>query len=107
MSGEENLVSKLENLLETMKEWERKPVLKSGRIIVELVKIPGRKTRSTVKPERLAIMVRREDAFRGTILETPDDIEDVVYALSSEKVKELAVALKELYRRRRLQEFEL
>ncbi len=104
---EEELLSKLEELLESMRDWERKPLLKSGRIVVELIKIPERKTKSSAKPERLALMVRREDAFRGTILEGPEDVEDVVTALSSQRVKEVAEALKEIYRRRRVQEFEL
>jgi len=45
----EELIAKLESYFQEMKDWERKPVLKSGKIVVELVKLPEKKSKSTDK----------------------------------------------------------
>jgi len=36
LGEEEDMVKKLENLINTMKDWERKPLIKVGKAIVEL-----------------------------------------------------------------------
>lgn len=38
----EALLSKVEKIMESMKEWERKPLVQVGNAIVELVKLPKR-----------------------------------------------------------------
>ncbi len=103
----EELVKKLEELMNTMKDWERKPVLKSGHIVVELVKLPERKTKTTARPAHLAIMIRREDAFRGIIIEEPDELEDLIVAVTTPKLKELVKAVYKILKKHRIQEFEL
>jgi len=40
----ESLEERVEKLLESMKEWERKPVVQVGKAIVELIKLPKRET---------------------------------------------------------------
>lgn len=105
--AEEDLVSKLEELLSTMNNWEKRPVLKSGRIIIELMKLPERKTKSKFEPERLALHIRREDAFRGVIIQSREEYEDLNAALGSDKTREIISAITELSKKRRIQEFEL
>lgn len=101
------LIEKLEKYLDEMKDWERKPVVKSGRIVIEIVKLPEKRTKSDIKPQRLALMIRREDAFRGMIIESPEELEDLAAALSIEKVKEIAEAVWVIFKKRRVQEFEI
>ncbi|MCD6301471.1 MAG: hypothetical protein J7L82_05305 [Staphylothermus sp.] len=103
----EELITKLESYFQEMKDWERKPILKSGKIVIELVKLPEKKSKSTYKPPRLAIMIRKEDAFRGMLIESPDEIEDLIVALSLDKVKELANAVKQVNKKRSIAEFEI
>uniref|UniRef100_A0A7J3ZIL3 Uncharacterized protein n=1 Tax=Fervidicoccus fontis TaxID=683846 RepID=A0A7J3ZIL3_9CREN len=104
---EEDLVSRLEELLSLMNSWEKRPVLKSGKIVIELVKLPERKTKSRYEPERLALHVRREDAFRGVIIQSREEYEDLHAALNTDKIRELISAITEVSKRRRVQEFEL
>ncbi|ADI31157.1 hypothetical protein [Staphylothermus hellenicus] len=103
----EELTSKLENLFNEMKDWERRPVVKSGRIIIELVKLPEKHSRSTIKPASLALMIRREDAFRGIIIGSAEEIDDLRTAISIEKIRDLAKAIKEFNRKRAIKEFEI
>jgi len=106
VSGEE-LVEKLKSMLSSMKNWERKLVLKSGKIVVEIVKLPERKGKTVSRPEHLALMIRREDAFRGLIIVSPEELEDLRRALSAQKLDELINGLWKLYREKTVQEFEL
>jgi len=103
----ESLEEKLLNLLSSMREWEKKPVLKSGRIVVELVKLPERRSKSSYKPEHLALMIRRDDAFRGLILVSPEELEDLRRAVTNEKLDELTRALWKIYKDKSVQVFEL
>ena len=103
----DELVERLSNLLSSMKDWERRPVLKAGKIIVELVKLPERSSKSNPKPEHLALMIRREDAFRGLIIVSPEELEDLRTAVNNEKLDELTKALWRIYKERSVKMFEL
>ena len=103
----EELIEKLEKLFDEMKDWERKPIVKSGKIVIELVKLPEKTSRRTVKPSTLALMIRREDAFRGLIIDSDDELEDLIMALSIDRVKEIARAIKEVNKKRSIREFEI
>ena len=103
----EELVEKLREMLNNMRDWEKKPVLKSGKIVVEIVKLPERRSKTSVKPEHLALMIRREDAFRGLIIVSPEELDDLRKALSSEKLDEIIAGLWRIYKEKSVQEFEL
>lgn len=103
----DELITKLERLFSEMKDWEKRPIVKSGRIIIELVKLPEKQSRSSIKPASLALMIRREDAFRGLIIESAEEIGDLMTAISIEKVRELAKAIREFNRRKAVKEFEI
>lgn len=107
MVGEEVLTEKLGKLLKEMKPWEKKPLLRAGKIIVEIVKLPERKTKSKTELERLTIHIRREDAFRGLFIKEPSDLEDLYAAIITERVKEVLKAIEEINRKRKVQEYEL
>jgi len=107
MSEEETLTSKLEKLLKEMKPWEKKPILKAGKIIIEIVKLPERRTKSRLEPERLVVHIRREDAFRGLFIKELDELEDLYTAIATEKVKKILEALEEISRKKKVQEYEL
>ncbi len=100
-------VEKLRELEENMKPWEKRPLLKAGSIIVEIVKLPEKKTRSSIRPSRLAVLVRKEDAFRGIMLESLEELEDLKLALSNEKVAEIVKAIEALAKEKKVVDFEL
>ncbi len=104
---DKELLEKLEKMFNEMNDWEKKPIVKSGRIVIELIKLPEKKSKNTVKPSSLALMIRREDAFRGLLIESDEEIEDLLTALSVEKVKKIARAIREINRRKALKEFEI
>jgi len=99
MSSE--LVSKLEENLKSMREWERKPIVEVGSIVVELVKLPARQSRKSVEPEKLAIHIRARDSFRGIFIERFEELEDLIRAISTKTVQDVARALDELAKSRK------
>lgn len=106
-TGEAGIVERLKELFGSMKEWERRPVLKSGEIIVELVKLPGKQLKSgNIKPEKLVLHIRLEGSFKGIFVEKHSQLEDLREALSSKRIEEIARALDEVNRRGPI-EFEL
>lgn len=105
-SEEKGLREKLEQLLNTMKDWERKPVVEVGSAIVELVKLPPRRTKRGTEPERLALHLRLKDSFRGIFIESFDELDDVLRALNSRSVQEIAKILEEIGRKKVI-EYEL
>lgn len=104
---EEMLTEKLEKLLTSMKDWERKPVIQVGRAVVEIVKLPKRETSKRMEPERLALHVRFEDSFKGVFVIEYEEFKDLIDALTNEKVKEIVEALSEVNRKRKVIEFKL
>ena len=42
----EDLLSRVEDLMEAMKDWERRPVVQVGNVIVEIVKLPKKEGRA-------------------------------------------------------------
>jgi len=104
---EEKLTEKLEKLLTSMKDWERKPVIQVGRAVVEIVKLPKRETSKRKEPERLALHVRFEDSFKGVFVIEYEEFKDLIDALTNEKVKEIVEALSEVNRKRKVIEFKL
>ena len=101
------LKEKLEKMLNEMKDWERKPLVQVGRVVVELVKLPKRETTKKVEPERLSIHVRFEDSFKGIFITDAEEFRDLVDALSNTKVKEVIEAVTEINRKRKVIEFSL
>jgi len=95
-----DLVKKLEELLTSMKDWERRPLVEVGRAIVELIKLPRRQTKKGTEPERLAIHLRLKDSFKGVFIEGYSELDDIVRALSTQRVREIAKALDELSKKR-------
>ncbi len=104
---EEKLSEKLEKLLSSMKDWERKPVIQVGRAVVEIVKLPKRETSKRMEPERLALHVRFEDSFKGIFVIEYEEFKDLIDALTNEKVKEIVEAISEVNRKRKVIEFKL
>ncbi len=103
----EELVEKLSRLLGEMKDWERRPIVKAGSVVVELVKLPRRELKKGVEPEKLALHIRLEDSFKGILVEDSRELEDLIEAVSHEKVREVAKAVEEVNRKRRVVEFGL
>ncbi len=101
------LKEKLEKMLNEMKDWERKPLVQVGRVVVELVKLPKRETTKKVEPERLSIHVRFEDSFKGIFITDAEEFRDLIDALSNTKVKEVIEAVTEINRKRKVIEFSL
>jgi len=104
---EKSLTEKLEELLKSMKDWERKPLIQVGRAVIEIVKLPRRETSKRVEPERLALHVRFEDSFKGIFIIESEEFKDLLDALSNEKVKEIVEAISEVNRRKKVIEFKL
>ncbi len=104
---EKDLVKKLEELLDTMRPWEKKPVLKAGKVVVELVKLPERKTKTTLEPEKLVLHIRLEDAFRGIFLENQEELDDLETAITMEKVRKIIEAIEKVSKKRKVIEYSL
>ena len=96
----QTLVDKLENLLKSMKDWERRPIIEVGKAVVEIVKLPKRQTKKGTEPERLALHLRLKDSFKGIFVESYDELDDILRALSSKTVHDIAKALDELSKKR-------
>jgi len=96
------LISRLEENLKSMKEWERKPVVEVGSIVIELIKLPARQRKRSVEPEKLALHVRLRDSFRGIFIERFEELDDLMRALATKTVQDIARALEELAKSRKL-----
>lgn len=96
----QTLVDKLENLLNSMKDWERRPIIEVGRAVIELVKLPKRQTKKGTEPERLALHLRLKDSFKGIFIESYDELDDILRVLNSKTVHNIAKALDELSKKR-------
>ncbi len=105
--GKEALLSKIEEIMESMKEWERKPLVQVGNAIVELVKLPKRESKKRMEPERLALHIRLADSFKGIFIAGYDDLKDIIEALSSKTVLGVAQAIETINRKKRVVEFKL
>jgi len=103
----EDVLNRIENLMETMKDWERRSIVQVGNVIVEVVKLPKKESRKRVEPERLSLHVRMADSFRGVLVVSRDDLRDLVDALSNEAVTEVVEAIEEVNKKRRRIEFKL
>lgn len=103
----ESLESRLENLLNSMRDWERRPVVQVGRAIVEIVKLPKRETSKRVEPERLALHIRFVDSFRGIFISEENEFRDVVEVLSSKVVQDIVKAIDSVNRRRKVVEYKI
>jgi len=103
----EDLVEKLNKLMNEMKDWERKPLIKSGKIVAEIVKLPERKGKYRTRPQHLALVIKREDAFRGLIIVSPEELDDLRKVVSSEKLSDIVNALWRIYKEKNIREFEL
>jgi len=91
--AEKITLDRLEELAKTMKDWERKPIVKVGNAVVELVKLPRREGRRTVNPEKLALHVKLENSFKGIYIENIEELEDVLAALTHDTTKAVAEAI--------------
>ena len=104
---EKDLVSKLEELMSSMKDWERRPVVQVGRAIIELVKLPKRETAKRFEPERLALHIRLSDSFKGVFVVEYEELRDIAEALSSKTVDEVAKAIDAINKKKKVIEYEL
>jgi hypothetical protein len=95
------LISRLEENLKSMKEWERKPVVEVGSIVIELIKLPARQRKRSVEPEKLALHIRLRDSFRGIFIERFEELDDLMRALATKTVQDIARALDELAKSRK------
>ncbi len=100
VSESETGVAKLSDLLVTMKDWERRPLVKVGRVVIELVKLPRRESRKGIVPEKLVIHMRLEDSFKGIFIEESSELEDLLTAIQTRIVRDVAKALDDVNRRR-------
>lgn len=89
-AAEEEVLAKLEELLNSMGDWEKKPLVKVGRVIIELVKLPRRELKRGVEPEKLALHIRLEDSFKGLFIENAEEFDDLSKAISAKLVGEVA-----------------
>jgi hypothetical protein len=103
----ESISNKIENLMDAMKDWERKPIIQVGNVIVEVVKLPKKEGRKRVEPEKLSLHVRMADSFRGVLVASHDDLRDLVDALSNKVVTEVIEAIEKVNKKRRRVEFKL
>ncbi|GEM_PF-742520 len=103
----EDLLSRVEDLMEAMKDWERRPVVQVGNVIVEIIKLPKKEGRKRVEPEKLSLHVRMADSFKGVLVASRDDLRDLVDALSSKAVAEVIEAIEEVNKKKRRVEFKL
>jgi hypothetical protein len=95
------LISRIEENLKSMKEWERKPVVEVGSIVIELIKLPARQRKRSVEPEKLALHVRLRDSFRGIFIERFEELDDLMRALATKTVQDIVRALEELAKSRK------
>ncbi|OYT49446.1 MAG: hypothetical protein B6U73_05400 [Desulfurococcales archaeon ex4484_204] len=104
---EEELLKKMDELLNTMKDWERKPLIQVGKAVVEIVKLPKRETARRVEPERLALHVRLEDSFKGIFIIEANELKDLLEALRGRNVMKVIEAIDLVNRKRRVIEYKL
>jgi hypothetical protein len=103
----EGVLNRIEDLMDAMKDWERKPIIQVGNVIVEVVKLPKRERRKRVEPEKLSLHIRMADSFRGVLVANHDDLRDLVDALSNRLVTEVIEAIEKVNKKRRRVEFKL
>lgn len=86
------LTESLRKVLETAREWERKPTTIPG---IFLMKLPGYRK----SPPRLIVEVNPVDSYgnptkkRGLILRTSEDLNEYRQILANKKIEELLEAL--------------
>ena len=51
-----------------MENWDTVPLYENDVLVIEVVKVPARKSKKSVYPPRLAIKIRRADAFEGIFI---------------------------------------
>lgn len=103
----ESVLNKIENLMDAMKDWERKPIIQVGNVIVDVVKLPKKEGQKRVEPEKLSLHVRMADLFRVVLVASRDDLRDLVDALSNKVVAEVIKAIEKVNKKRRRVEFKL
>jgi hypothetical protein len=91
-----SLEEKLRLLLQQMRDWERKKLIDTGVITVELVKLPKRESKKRIAPERLALHLKLSNSFKGIIIDDIETIDHIIKALTNSKVKAIAEALQRL-----------
>lgn len=95
----EEFESKIKELFGAMRDWERRPLLSVGSVVVELLKLPRRELKRGVEPEKLVIHIRLQDSFKGIFIEDSKELEDLKLAINRESVEKIARALDEVNRR--------
>jgi len=103
----ESLEERVEKLLESMKEWKRRPVVQVGKAIVELIKLPKRETSRRVEPEKLTLHIRLTDSFRGIFVVEEAELRDLLEVLNSRTVQDLVKAVDVVNRKGKIVEYKL
>ena len=67
----------LEEKVASMKPWDKLLIAESDNFIMELVKLPERTTKSKTEPERVSLLIRRRDAFRGILINGREEYSDL------------------------------
>ena len=83
-------------LMSSMRDWERRKVLETANVTIELIKLPAKQTAKSFKPPRLALHIKRSDSFKGIIVDSAEALEDMANVLQNPKLKQLAQALEKL-----------
>jgi hypothetical protein len=91
-----SLEEKLKMLASQMGDWERRKIVDTGVVTVELVKLPKRESKKRIAPERLALHLKRSDSFKGIIIDDVETIDHIIKALTNAKVKAIAEAIQRL-----------
>ncbi len=78
-----------------------KTIVEIGSIVIELVKFPARQRKRYVEPEKLALHVRLKDSFRGIFIERFEELDDLMRALATKTVQDIARTLGELAKSRK------
>jgi len=91
-----SLEEKLRMLMSSMRDWERRKVLETANVTIELIKLPAKQTAKSFKPPRLALHIKRSDSFKGIIVDSVEVLEDLIKALSNERTKRIVEALERL-----------
>ncbi len=67
----------LEEKVASMKPWDKLLIAESDNFIMELIKLPERTTKSKTEPERISLLIRRRDAFRGILINGREEYLDL------------------------------
>ena len=91
-----SLVEKIEAWMEKAGEWESIPVVEGRNVAVYIVKLPERERKYAKKNAKVALHIKKRDAFKGIFVTDAETLEELIQVLQNGKVKEVAKAVDEI-----------